>query len=285
MRIPRHTLVQFSDVHIVPEGELLMGTLDTLDQMESALTAVENADLDPLALVFTGDLADTGDVRAYRRLRTLVDAAAQRIGAPALFGMGNHDTREAFREGLLETAPDGAPHDFVHHAGDVRVIVLDSTTPGSHAGTLEESQLEWLRAELAEPAAAGTVLALHHPPIPTPLAFLERLSLKDPERLGAAIAGTDVRIVLTGHNHHATCGALAGVPVWSAPAVAYRADVFPPAGTYQGVTGVGYTRVDLYEDCATATFVPVEPVRPVYHFERAKVDAYLAKNDGGEVPH
>ncbi|MEU8132926.1 metallophosphoesterase [Streptodolium elevatio] len=280
MRTPRHTLVQFSDVHIVPEGELLMGTLDTLTQMGHALDAVESADLAPAALLFTGDLADTGDVRAYRRLRALVEPAAARIGAPALFGMGNHDNREAFREGLLGTEPGDAPHDFVHRAGDVRVIVLDSTTPGSHGGALTDDQLAWLRAELAQPAPAGTVLALHHPPIPTPLAFLERLSLKDPERLAEAIAGTDVRIVLTGHNHHATCGALAGVPVWAAPAVAYRADVFPPAGTYQGVTGVGYTRVDLYEDCATATFVPVGPVEAVYHYERAKVDRYLAAHEG-----
>lgn len=280
MRIPRHTLVQFSDVHIVPEGELLMGTLDTLTQMSNALDAVEAADLAPAALLFTGDLADTGDIRAYRRLRATVEPAAARIGAPALFGMGNHDNREAFREGLLGTEPDGAPHDFVHRAGDVRVIVLDSTTPGSHGGALADDQLAWLRAELAEPAPAGTVLALHHPPIPTPLAFLERLSLKDPERLGEVIAGTDVRIVLSGHNHHATCGALAGVPVWSAPAVAYRADVFPPAGTYQGVTGVGYTRVDVYEDSATATFVPVESVDAVYNYERAKVDRYLAAHEG-----
>jgi 3',5'-cyclic-AMP phosphodiesterase len=280
VRTPRHTLVQFSDVHIVPEGELLLGRLDTLDQLRQALAAVEAADLAPAALLFTGDLADTGDVRAYRRLRTVVTEAAARIGAPALYGMGNHDDRAAFREGLLGTSVSTDVHDFAHVAGDVRVIMLDSTTPGSHSGDLTDDQLQWLRAELAEPAAGGTVLGLHHPPIPTPLAFLERLSLKDPSRLGRVIAGTDVRIVLTGHNHHATCGTLAGVPVWAAPAVAYRADVFPPAGTYQGVTGVGYTRVDLYDDCATATFVPVGPIEPVYAYERAKVDRYLAAHEG-----
>ncbi|MFI1381561.1 metallophosphoesterase [Embleya sp. NPDC020886] len=280
MRIPRHTLVQFSDVHLVPEGELLLDRLDTTEQLRQALAAVEEAELAPTALLFTGDLADTGDVRAYRRLRALLAEAGPRIGAPALYAMGNHDDRAAFREGLLGTPASTEPHDFVHTAGEVRVIMLDSTTPGSHSGDLTEDQLQWLRAELATPAAGGTVLGLHHPPIPTPLAFLERLSLRDPARLGAVIAGTDVRIVLTGHNHHATCGVLAGVPVWAAPAVAYRADVFPPAGTYQGVAGVGYTRVDLYEDCATATFVPVGPIEPVYAYERAKVDRYLAAHEG-----
>ncbi|MFI6579902.1 metallophosphoesterase [Embleya sp. NPDC050493] len=280
MRIPHHTLVQFSDVHLVPEGELLLDRLDTAEQLRQALAAVEAADLAPAALLFTGDLADTGDPRAYRRLRELLAEAGPRIGAPALYGMGNHDDRAAFREGLLGVPASTGPHDFVHTAGEVRVIMLDSTTPGSHSGDLTEDQLQWLRAELATPAAGGTVLGLHHPPIPTPLAFLERLSLRDPARLGAVIAGTDVRIVLTGHNHHATCGVLAGVPVWAAPAVAYRADVFPPAGTYQGVAGVGYTRVDLYEDCATATFVPVGPIEPVYAYERTKVDRYLAAHEG-----
>ncbi|MYV97994.1 metallophosphoesterase [Streptomyces sp. SID3343] len=280
MRTPRHTLVQFSDVHVVPEGELLLDRLDTLDQLRQALAAVEAAEPTPTALLFTGDLADTGDIRAYRRLRTAVTEAAARIGAPALYGMGNHDDRSAFREGLLGAAPSTDAYDFTHVEKGVRVIMLDSTTPGSHSGDLTDDQLQWLRAELAEPAAGGTVLGLHHPPIPTPLAFLERLSLRDPSRLGRVIAGTDVRIVLTGHNHHATCGALAGIPVWAAPAVAYRADVFPPAGTYQGVTGVGYTRVDLYDDCATATFVPVGPIEPVYAYERAKVDRYLTAHEG-----
>jgi len=281
VRTPRHTLVQFSDVHIVPEGDLLLDRLDTTEQLRHALAAVEAAESAPVALLFTGDLADTGDVRAYRRLRAVVDEALPRIGAPALFAMGNHDDRAAFREGLLGVPASSAPHDFTHVAGDVRVIMLDSTTPGSHSGDLTEDQLEWLRAELAEPAPGGTALGLHHPPIPTPLAFLERLALARPERLGAVIAGSDVRIVLSGHNHHATCGVLAGVPVWAAPAVAYRADVFPPAGSYRGVSGVGYTRVDLYEDCATATFVPVGPVEPVYAYERAKVDRYLSAHEGG----
>jgi 3',5'-cyclic AMP phosphodiesterase CpdA len=281
VRTPRHTLVQFTDVHIVPEGELLLGLVDTTDQMRRALEDVERAGVNPLALLFTGDLADTGDVRAYRRLRETVGAVTDRTGVPALFGMGNHDNRENFREGLLGLPPSGEPHDVTHHVGDVRVILLDSTTPGSHAGNLTDDQLDRLRAELATPAPGGTVLAFHHPPIPTPLAFLEQLSLANPERLAKAVEGSDVRIILTGHNHHATCGAIAGIPVWSAPAVAYRANVCPPAGSYQGVTGFGYTRVDLYEDTTTATFVPVEPVETVYHHERAKVDAYLAAHEGG----
>ncbi|MGH3613252.1 MAG: metallophosphoesterase family protein [Pseudonocardia sp.] len=58
--------------------------------------------------------------------------------------------------------------------------MLDSTVPGRAYGEVRPDQLAWLRAELTEPAPAGTVLALHHPALPTaaPLAARSSCSVR-----------------------------------------------------------------------------------------------------------
>jgi 3',5'-cyclic AMP phosphodiesterase CpdA len=278
MRTPRHTLIQFSDVHVVPEGALLHGAVDTLGNLATALAEVEAAEVKPAALLFTGDLADAGDAASYRRLRELAEKTAARIGAPALFGMGNHDTREPFHADLLGGESSGAERDFVHEADGLRVIMLDTTEPGHHHGDLTEQQLDWLRERLATPAAAGTILALHHPPIPSPLEMLEMLTLRPYERLAEIVRGTDVKLIVAGHAHHATAGQLGGVPVWIAPATAYTADVLAPAGLIRGTIGGGYTRIDVYEDGATATYVPVGRGAALYELDMDTLRRYMAEH-------
>jgi 3',5'-cyclic-AMP phosphodiesterase len=91
--------------------------------------------------------------------------------------------------------------------------------PGRAHGELDEATLEFLRCELASPAPEGTLVALHHPPIPSPVEPISRLRLRNAQALGEAIAGSDVRLILCGHYHHVSLGALAGVPVWVSPAV------------------------------------------------------------------
>ena len=181
---PEHTLIQLTDLHLVAEpGELRHG-VDTADALARALATVEESGVRPAALLFTGDLADAGEPGAYERLREIVEPVARRLGAPALFAMGNHDDRAALRRHLLGVRlrgepGDTAPLDHVTWVGGLRIIVLDSTVPGHVHGELSPAQLAWLEAELAEPAPAGTVLALHHPPLPTSSRLSADIQLQD----------------------------------------------------------------------------------------------------------
>ncbi|MBL7495284.1 metallophosphoesterase [Frankia sp. CNm7] len=278
---PTHVVVQISDTHIVPDGELYHGLVDTLANVAGAFDQIERSGLDVAAILLTGDLADTGDVASYRRLRAYVEKRASGLGLPVLYAMGNHDSRGPFREGLLDAEPTTEPYDYVYWAGDLRVIVLDSTEPGEVIGLLDDAQLDWLAAELATPAPAGTVLALHHPPLPSPIGMLNALVLAEPERLAKVIAGTDVKIVLCGHSHHASGGALAGVPVWVSGASAYSARTVGPAGGYAGVTGGQFTRVDVYPDQAVATAVPSQVGEMIYELTPEMLAKYAAEFEAG----
>ncbi|WP_236706608.1 metallophosphoesterase, partial [Frankia sp. ACN1ag] len=93
---PSHILLQLSDTHIVREGELLHGKVDSHAGLRTALEQIEASTLKVGALLLTGDLADSGDLVAYQRLRDLVEPVAERLGAPVLYAVGNHDSRGPF---------------------------------------------------------------------------------------------------------------------------------------------------------------------------------------------
>ncbi|WP_235608529.1 metallophosphoesterase family protein [Frankia casuarinae] len=240
------------------------GKVDTYAALRTVLDQIEASTLKIGALLLTGDLADRGDLLAYQRLRDLVEPAAARLGTPVLYGVGNHDSRGPFREGLLGAEPTAEAHDYVHWVGDLRIIMLDTTEPGEHSGFLSTAQLRWLADELATAAPDGTILALHHPPVPSPLAMVNSLLLAEPQNLADVLAGSDVKIVLAGHAHHASAGVLSGVPVWVAGATAYRIRTLGPADRITGLVGGEYTRIDVYPEGAVATAVPIATSEVVY---------------------
>jgi 3',5'-cyclic AMP phosphodiesterase CpdA len=170
----------------------------------------------------------------------------------------NHDERAAFRAELLRESPSESP---VHHVVDVnglRMIALDSSVPGYHHGELDAASLEWLDAALTEPAAHGTVLALHHAPIATPVALMDVLELRGQAELADVLRGRDVRLILGGHLHYPTNGSFAGIPVSVAGATAYTIDAAAAPRQLVGVDGGrSFTLVHLFDDGVVTSVVPV----------------------------
>lgn len=255
--VARHLLYQLSDLHLVSEGRHRSGA-DPLENLERAIELMTAAPSLPEGIILTGDLADSGEPGAYRLLRAGMDRLSVALGAPVVYVPGNHDLRSAFREILLGATggETTTPIDQVHHFGGLRLISLDSVVPGVDGGELRNEQLEWLRAELGSPAPDGTIVALHHPPISSPIRSMAALALADPDRLGAVVQGSDVRLMIAGHNHHATSGLLAGIPVWAAPSLCYRSHPLVE-DAYVPLPGSAFTRIDLVDGRPLVTVVPV----------------------------
>ena len=139
-------------------------------------------------LVFTGDLADKAEPAAYARLRELVEPVAADLGAQVVWVMGNHDERAPFARSLFGSDDDGS-QDRAYDVAGLRVLALDTSVPGYHHGDLTDDQLGWLADHLATPAPHGTLLAMHHPPIPVPmLRAAEIIELLDQHRLADVIS-------------------------------------------------------------------------------------------------
>ena len=152
----------------------------------------------PDALIFTGDLTDQGHPDAYAELKAIVEPVAAEIDAQVVWAMGNHDDRPTFRSLLLGEDATDHPVDNVYDLDGLRVITLDSSVPGHHYGEITDGQLDWLRAELAVPAPDGTILALHHPPVPCIQDLAVLVELRDQSRLADVLRGSDVRAILAG---------------------------------------------------------------------------------------
>jgi 3',5'-cyclic AMP phosphodiesterase CpdA len=255
---PDHFLLHISDTHLLAGGERLYGTVDSEQHLRALLQEVEASGGRPEAIVFTGDLADRGQPDAYARLRALVDPAAERMGARVIWVMGNHDDRASFREGLRDELGDTSPIDDVYWIGGLRVIVLDSTVPGHHYGDVSESQLDWLAAELATAAPEGTILAMHHPPVPSVLDLAVSVELRDQAQLREVLEGSDVRSILAGHLHYSSTATFAGIPVSVASASCYTQDLNVPVGGTRGRDGaLAFNLVHVYPSTVLHSVVPL----------------------------
>jgi 3',5'-cyclic AMP phosphodiesterase CpdA len=246
---PQHTIAHISDTHFLKDGAPLYGSVATEKNLRRALAQLESSGVRPEAMVFTGDLADLGEPDAYRRLRAIVEPVAQSLGSQVIWVMGNHDERLQYSRELFDAEGSEAPQDRVYDLGGLRIISLDTTVPGWHHGDLTDEQLAWLADVLREPAPHGTLIAVHHPPIPTPLLWaMEMLELHGQARLAEVIRGTDVRAILGGHLHYTTHSTFAGIPVSVAAATCYTMDLADGAKLLSGVdANQAFNIVSLYD--------------------------------------
>ncbi|MBN9186119.1 phosphodiesterase [Microbacterium sp.] len=266
----RRVIVHVSDTHLLAGDRLLGGHYDSTGHLVQTLRAVERLGIRPDAIVFTGDLTDLGEPEAYDRLRAVVDPVAVRLGAPIVWVAGNHDERPALRQALLGDAATQEPVTGVWDLGGLRLIALDSSVPGWHHGDIDERQLSWLRDTLAAPAPLGTLIALHHPPLPSHVPLFDILELRHQDALAEILSGTDVRGILAGHLHYSTSGTFAGIPVSVAAATCYTMNLARPPADVNGMdAGQSFHLVHVYDDTITHSVVPVVDAPTGEYFDAA----------------
>ncbi|SNS86278.1 phosphodiesterase [Rhodococcoides kyotonense] len=254
---PNHCLLHITDTHLIADGDLY-GAVDSEARLSRVLANIEASEVRPDALVFTGDLTDRGESRAYDTLRSLVEPVAEALGAQIVWAMGNHDDRATFRTRLLDEIPSTGSIDQVHDIDGLRVVTLDSTVPGHHHGEISDDQLHWLADVLAEPAEFGTILAMHHPPVPAVLDLAVLVELLDQKNLADVLRGTDVRSILAGHLHYSTSATFAGIPVSVASATCYTQDLGVEPGAIRGRDGAqAFNLVQVYDDTVVHSVVPI----------------------------
>ncbi|HET7075420.1 MAG TPA: phosphodiesterase, partial [Mycobacterium sp.] len=261
-----YVLLHISDTHLVSDGSLY-GAVDADGRLGELLEQFKHSGVRPDAIVFTGDLADTGEPEAYRKLRAVVEPFADELGAELVWVMGNHDDRAALRSWLLDEAPSMAPLDRVCIVDGLRIITLDTSVPGHHYGEISKSQLDWLAGELEVPAPNGSILALHHPPIPSVLDLAVTVELRDQAALGRVLRGSDVRAILAGHLHYSTNATFVGIPVSVASATCYTQDLTVAAGGTRGRDGAqACNLVHVYQDTVVHSVIPLGAGRTVGTF-------------------
>ena len=186
-------VVQLTDLHLLPPGELLMG-LDVNARLDAALDRI--AHLAPDALFITGDFCAHEPVQeVYYQLKTRFEAFEK----PYYIIPGNHDDRAMMRRAYpLMPGKEQEPIYGLVPLGDQEFIFLDSSP-----GTVDGPQLDWLAETVREHPAATVVI--HHPPIKLGIPFMDnKHPLRDTGRLLELLtADGQRRRVLCGHYHTA----------------------------------------------------------------------------------
>lgn len=200
-------IAQISDLHIgFGSAHYRELNSDRLSQVVERL-----AEIAPDLLLVTGDLTEHGDADSYARLKRLL--APLRI--PKLLAVGNHDRRAAFAEAFPETELNDGFVQYAHDAAGLRIVVLDTLEEGYQSGALCSSRIAWLDGCLAESPDVPTLLALHHPPAPTGVPWMDTNSDGAWTRRLTHIVARHPQVIgiVGGHIHRATVSIFAGRPL------------------------------------------------------------------------
>lgn len=237
--------VVLSDLHLGPPDTAVNG-LDPAERFAAAVATVNRDHPDAAFVALAGDLADRGEVAAYQVLDRLLGG----LTVPCHITLGNHDDPEAFLQvfgnGLAD--PRGKVSKSID-LGGYRVILLDTTTPGTHAGALCDDRKAWLADQLDEASDSPVIVIMHH--------HANRLSLpvdEIPLADGAGFAHllkrhADVRMVISGHVHLTTSGVWHGIPVTTLAGCHYSVNAHLPGmeGSQKRLEGPAQMAVVLAE--------------------------------------
>lgn len=210
-------IAQISDLHIKAPGALAYGTVDTAAACARCVVELNRLSPRPDLVVISGDLADTPTREEYDHLNALLAP----LDIPFLAIPGNHDNRE-----LMRTAFPDMPYarqcgalDLAQAAGDLDLLLVDSSVPGKAYGELEPETLDWLDATLSASPGRPALLFLHHPPFATGIGHMDVQNLRNAETLEPLLARHPrARLIAAGHVHRATLATFAGIAATICPA-------------------------------------------------------------------
>jgi 3',5'-cyclic AMP phosphodiesterase CpdA len=155
-------------------------------------------ELNPDAVVISGDITDNGYYREYIKAKEYLDL----IVPPKIVIPGNHDARnigdEVFEEiignryGSLELADS-----------NIKIIGLDSSEPDLDHGKIGRLQKKFLEDEIRDAKVRNMfiIITVHHHIISIPNTGRERNVLSDAGDILLLLLENNVNLILSGHKH------------------------------------------------------------------------------------
>jgi len=162
--------------------------------LERAISEIN--ELQPRAVVCTGDLTVFGFKEEYRLAREYLD----RIECESVVVItGNHDSRNV---GYVHFEDMFGERNSVLRRGGVTVVAVDSTEPDLDHGQIGRGRYRWIEEQFAdcEPDELR-IFVLHHHLLPVPGTGRERNVVYDAGDCIECLQRAGVDLVLSGHKH------------------------------------------------------------------------------------
>jgi 3',5'-cyclic AMP phosphodiesterase CpdA len=214
-------LVQITDTHILPKGELLYAQVDTSVHLRRTVVEINRIRPLPDLLIITGDLVERPDEESYAHFKELIAP----LSIPVFVLPGNHDDPEVMAEVFADTPCFPVKDNTFQYSieeHEFRLLALNSHAGGSELPELDGLHLDWLKKELPK-SEAPTLVALHHPPMRTGIEFIDMGGAEWFQGLKDVLDNThNVHLVICGHCHTDMAGRIAKVPVYMSGSVAHQ---------------------------------------------------------------
>ena len=177
-------IIQISDPHIVPHGQLAYGRVDTAAPLADCVETINRMlpQIGPVDMaIVTGDLTDYGTAGEYRRFRDIMEP----LEIPYRTIPGNHDNCVIMRSGFSEQdwMPKSGPINWACEFADIALIGLDSSVVDQSHGHLSNTTLTFLKEHLDALQGKPVIVATHHPPFLTGKEKMDIQNLRDSEAL------------------------------------------------------------------------------------------------------
>lgn len=222
-------ILHLSDLHYLGNDEMKSG-IRLSESLETVSHYLARPEYEADVIVVTGDVLDRDSELGYDEVVDTLENFAEDAKLPMLMTLGNHDKREK-NNGLVP--------DYVNFtAKGYRFIGFENIEP-----EISDDIVEQLKEDLSEDSEHGTILAFHHSPIESPVPSLRDRGMMNRSLLQDILAGSDVRLMLTGHYHHAQYGLFGDIPVWTSPALSNHTKMNPEAGTATAFVQSGFSYV------------------------------------------
>jgi Icc protein len=214
-------LIQITDTHILPAGEVLYGSIDTAAHLRETVRSINRMQSQPDVALITGDLVERGDMVSYQHFMELISP----LEMPVYVIPGNHDDPQIMLESFAGTAcfpASGDTFQYVINDLPFRILALNSHCAGTELPAFDQQRLSWLENQLGQ-SDKPVLIALHHPPMVTGVELIDMGGLEWFQQLGSVLAKSkQVRLVICGHCHTDLVGRIGHAVVYMAGAISHQ---------------------------------------------------------------
>jgi len=216
-------IVQISDTHLAGPGEKTFGVVPSAEYLARCVAHINELEPQPDWVLHTGDVTNDGRLEEAHHAAEIL----RELKAPLAVVPGNHDDREALAAAFgPRVAPRDPRHGFIQHdirLPGLRLLGVDTLSPGAPGGVFDEPRARWLDERLREDPNTPTALFMHHPPARFGVIETDHGGFDGRERLAGVIARhPQVFRILAGHIHLSSFAHWHGIAVSTAPAMGMR---------------------------------------------------------------
>lgn len=244
-------LLQITDTHIFADEKERFDDVDTRASLNQVLNLARDNNWPVDAILATGDLVHDPRTIAYERWLEVFTS----IEEPVFCLPGNHDSPGLMYK-LLNT------HN-VHTSKSIKIgswliIMLDSFLLNTHAGQLQQDELDLLDDILGENQDMHqdkhVLVCLHHPPVEIGSVWMDSMRLNNPQDFFQVLDKYhQIKAVLWGHIHQEFKAERNGVCLMASPSTCVQ--FMPGAGEYQkDGRAAGYRYLKLHSSGEIETY-------------------------------